>query len=251
MGKAKISFSKYRQELGSLGSLNTNLKSNIVTALNEVNEKADNNATLIAGEVVNRQSAITTETNRAIAEETALSARISAREGLGGYLTHNNFGSATPTQEDLTNYALEQIGITDPLEIFNNTRIENDFDGQTWVLINTPNTEPAVFVWEAMSGNSGVSQFTDSSAGVILGSTSDGEIGSQASGKGRVIGWDDLKNRVSVVEGKATKVEESDVNGCIKINDQQVIVYNETEITEAAYLALTPEERNTNDYLII
>jgi hypothetical protein len=78
------------------------------------------------------------------AENAAL---IKALQGVGGYLTAYDFGSATPTQQALTDYALEQIGITDPLEIFNGTRVKNTYDTHVWILANTPHTDPPVFQW--------------------------------------------------------------------------------------------------------
>ena len=54
---------------------------------------------------------------------------LSRTKGIGGYLNANNFESATPSQDELTNYALQQIGITDKTKIFNQTKVKNLFDG--------------------------------------------------------------------------------------------------------------------------
>ncbi|MDR3350696.1 MAG: hypothetical protein LBN98_03475, partial [Prevotellaceae bacterium] len=80
----------------------------------------------------------------AVAENTAL---IQALQGVGGYLTAHDFGVAVPTQQAITDYALAEIGITEPLEIFNGTRVKNTFDTHVWILANTPDSEPPIFQW--------------------------------------------------------------------------------------------------------
>jgi hypothetical protein len=181
-----------------------------------IEQGTGNSASLVmsqkaATDAINEANTATAaERDRATAAELTLAARIAAQEGLGGYLTHHDFGTAEPTQDDLTDYALEQIGITDPSEIFNGTRVENDFDGQTWELVNTPTTEPPVFSWEPMSGIARVAPFTNAAAGVIKGSGDDGAVGAQADGTGRVNGWDALSDTadtaLSVAQGASTEV---------------------------------------------
>lgn len=68
--------------------------------------------------------------------------------GLGGYINAYNFKKATPTQDELSNYALTQIpSITTKEQIFNQTKVKNLFDGNVWILTNTPDSVPAVFEW--------------------------------------------------------------------------------------------------------
>jgi len=76
-----------------------------------------------------------------------LNRQVAMLKGRGGYLPANDFGTLVPTQQMLTNYALAEIGITDQLMIFNNTRVKNLFDGFVWVLNNTPDSDPPVFEW--------------------------------------------------------------------------------------------------------
>jgi len=64
----------------------------------------------------------------------------------GGFLDANDFGE-DPTQQMLTDYALSKIGGTDPLKIWNGTRVKNLFDNNLWILVNTPDTDPAIFEW--------------------------------------------------------------------------------------------------------
>ena len=89
--------------------------------------------------------------------------------GLGGDLAAYNFGGATPTQQQLNDYALSQISsITDPNDIFNNTRVKNLFDGNVWRLTNTPNTEPPVFEWINV-GSDMIAPATDLTYGSVKG----------------------------------------------------------------------------------
>lgn len=65
----------------------------------------------------------------------------------GGKLDAYDFGTEEPTQEQLTDYALSKIGISDPLRIWSGTRVKNLFDNNVWILENTPDTEPPIFEW--------------------------------------------------------------------------------------------------------
>lgn len=100
-----------------------------------------------------------------------LTLRVDALEGVGGNLNAYDFGTGTPTQEQLTVYAIGQIwpGYTDlsynadnpaqssfkdadgnphtAAEIFNATRVKNLFDNSIFMLTNTQDTEPKVFDW--------------------------------------------------------------------------------------------------------
>lgn len=67
-------------------------------------------------------------------------------QGMGGYLNAYDFGTATPTQEELTQYAIQDIGsITSQTEIYNGTKVKNLYDNRIWILTNTP--EEGVFSW--------------------------------------------------------------------------------------------------------
>ena len=115
---------------------------------------------------------------------------IEALQGAGGALTAYNFNTATPTQETLTKYAVDQIWpgntnwawnaanpaastFTDAsgvartaAEIFNSTWVNNTYDDHRWQLTNTQNTEPKVFEW-ADVGRDIVSVATATTAGVV------------------------------------------------------------------------------------
>lgn len=115
---------------------------------------------------------------------------IEALQGAGGALTAYNFNTATPTQETLTKYAIDQIWpgntnwawnaanpaastFTDAngvartaAEIFNSTWVNNTYDDHRWQLTNTQNTEPKVFEW-ADVGRDIVSVATATTAGIV------------------------------------------------------------------------------------
>lgn len=115
---------------------------------------------------------------------------ITALKGAGGALTAYNFNTATPTQETLTKYAVDQIWpgntnwawnaanpaastFTDAngvartaAEIFNSTWVNNTYDDHRWQLTNTQNTEPKVFEW-ADVGRDIVSVATATTAGIV------------------------------------------------------------------------------------
>jgi hypothetical protein len=57
-------------------------------------------------------------------------------QGMGGYLNAYAFGKNV-TQDKLTQYALQDIGIEDPKQIFNGTKVKNLTNGDIWILTNT------------------------------------------------------------------------------------------------------------------
>ena len=95
---------------------------------------------------------------------------LSRTKGIGGYLNANNFESATPSQDELTNYALQQIGITDRTKIFNQTKVKNLFDGNIWVLTNTPDSNPSVFDWANVGQEKIADANNDGVHGLVTGS---------------------------------------------------------------------------------
>ena len=116
--------------------------------------------------------------------------------GRGGFLDAFDFGSPTPAQADLTNYALSQISsITDPLLIWNGTRVVNLNNGHTWILNNTQDTDPPVFEWTDQ-GPSSMGPFVQNGGGYIVGADpavdGDGFIEALPGGKGKVIGLSNL-----------------------------------------------------------
>ena len=116
--------------------------------------------------------------------------KVTALEGIGGYLTAYDFGTSTPLQQDITNQALAQIStITDPVQIWNGTRIINLFDNHLWILTNTQDTEPPVFEWTDQ-GVSMIKPFDVDIGGYIVGADPavDGSeyVYAQPDGKGKI-----------------------------------------------------------------
>jgi len=122
---------------------------------------------------------------------TDLEDRVHSLEGRGGALQHFDFGTATPTQQALTQYACLHIWGTGTLSwtatgtyygnstytqtdgvvrtvtsIFNATWVKNDFDGVEWQLVNTPDTTPKIFEWIDV-GQPFISDATTGLAGVV------------------------------------------------------------------------------------
>jgi hypothetical protein len=121
----------------------------------------------------------------------ALQALLDLGQGKGGALTAHDFGSATPAQEELIEYACSDIwgeggaftfdagspkdsayvigGVTHTAsEIFNNTWVRNTYNNENhkWVLANTPDTQPAVYTWTD-AGHDVVAGATSAYAGVM------------------------------------------------------------------------------------
>lgn len=63
-------------------------------------------------------------------------------QGMGGYLNAYDFETATPTQEELTQYAIQDIGnISDKSEIYDGTKVKNLYDNSIWVFDNDPDLQ--------------------------------------------------------------------------------------------------------------
>lgn len=153
MTPGEIDLSTFDEHDELVTNLNVNKSSDILLSSGDTKLKVDGDGAYLNDEAISTAADLSehntseeahTDIRQAVAANTTL---IRAIQGVGGYLTAYDFGTDTPTQEDLTGYALEQIGITDPLDIFNGTRIKNTFDNHVWILANTPGTDPPVFEW--------------------------------------------------------------------------------------------------------
>ncbi|MDR1196375.1 MAG: hypothetical protein LBL00_07865 [Endomicrobium sp.] len=157
---------------------------------------------------------------------------IAALKGLGGYLTAYDFGSAAPTQQQLTDYALAQIGITDPTQIFNGTRVKNLFDDHLWILTNTPATNPPVFDWaddghdtidvtQFVLRQSETTQIIDSDVALAKGKKL---LGTKASGAEAIIAEYAIYN-----EGDADQIEQVEIGSeteHLNLNTSDNITYD-------------------------
>lgn len=118
--------------------------------------------------------------------------------GMGGYLTTYNFGK-NPTQDDLTRYAMTDIGVSDPTEIFNGTKVINSYNKHTWVLTNTPDSNPAVFSWQDLGESQYIQYATNKTAGLVKSSTNELEGEIDALGHISING---LEERLADIESK-------------------------------------------------
>jgi len=124
-----------------------------------------------------------------LADRTAyLKEKVDGMKGRGGYLTAHNFGTNTPSQGDLTQYALDQIGQSDQTKIWDGTHVKNLKNGHVWVLNNSPNEEPPIFEWVddgvdsvGIGNNVGV-------AGIVSGGEAFDEVFIEPSGKMKIKG---------------------------------------------------------------
>jgi hypothetical protein len=120
---------------------------------------------------------------------------INAMHGNGGFLNAYDFGKALDPndpndQQLLTDYALSQItSIEDPLLIWNSTRFTNLFDGHTWILTNTQDTDPPIFEWSD-NGPSLIKSFSKNMGGFIVGGDPEADgpetVFAQLNGKGKI-----------------------------------------------------------------
>ena len=101
---------------------------------------------------------------------------IDGMKGRGGYLTAHDFGVANPTQQQLTDYALAQIGQTDQTKIWDGTHVKNLRNGHVWVLTNTPDTEPPIFEWTDDGVDSVGIANNDGVAGIVRGGRGADEV---------------------------------------------------------------------------
>jgi hypothetical protein len=124
--------------------------------------------------------------------EGEFASRLNAAEGRGGPIQAHDFESETPTQEALTRYACEAIWggggtfvwdgdnpaastytaadetVHTAGAVFNSTWVRNTYNGinHRIVLVNTPDTGPAVFAWEDV-GYDTVGIATGTMAGLV------------------------------------------------------------------------------------
>lgn len=108
---------------------------------------------------------------------------------LGGAVAINGL-SASPSQSDLTTAWENETGLS---TLINRASIFDVDNSKVWTYYSNDTT------WYASSSSSQVtvSQFTNNSAGTILGSTSTGQVFAESNGTGSVNGWDTLSGTVS------------------------------------------------------
>lgn len=192
-----------KDSLGALNSTGLYINDDTVLTAEQVNNKLislETKDTETDSEIGKIKSENTDQNNKIYNLETVT-------KGMGGYLNSYNFEKATPTQDELTNYALQEIGITDRTKIFNGTKVINEFDKNLWRLDNTPDTDPTVFTWENLGQVQETSIATLDLLGLVKGSTE------KLKGTVDLTGEISINNLEEELTNKASLTEENTFNG--------------------------------------
>jgi hypothetical protein len=141
--------------------------------------------------------------------------------------TFKSFELGSEITRDVNAYNINNF-VTSILDYDGNQLYKEPFSGVSVVIDKTYhiwhyyiNEESGVAIGWQDDGLDTVEQFTNSVAGIIKGSISDGQIYAESNGTGSVSGWSNLKNRVTNVENnKAPNILASDSNnGLMKSSD--------------------------------
>lgn len=201
--RLNLGFTITKDSLGTLNSTGLYINDDTVLTAEQVNNK------LISLETKDTET--DSEIEKIKLENNAQNNKIynleTVTKGMGGYLNSYNFEKATPTQDELTNYALQEIGITDKTKIFNGTKVINEFDKNLWRLDNTPDTDPVVFTWENLGQIQETSIATLDLLGLVKGSTE------KLKGAVDLTGEISINNLEEELADKASLTEENTFNG--------------------------------------
>ena len=106
---------------------------------------------------------------------------------------------ASPTQAQLTTAWQGATGLT---TVINGAKINDSSNQKVWTYYTNTNT------WYAATNTTQVvvNQWTNSAAGIIKGSTGDGQIYAENDGTGSVNGWDTLNDTVSTINSNYAKI---------------------------------------------
>ena len=142
----------------------------------------------------------------------------SRTKGMGGYLNSYNFGdfsklTTEEVQSDLTAYALQETGAEKEVDIFNGTKVINDYDRHLWRLTNTPNSNPVVFEWADLGITQEISTATDSLLGLVKGSNGD------LKGKVDINGEISINGLKEALDNAENKIESISLNGVELVPD--------------------------------
>ena len=113
--------------------------------------------------------------------------------------------SATPTQAELTTAWLTETGES---ALINRASIYDITNTKVWTYYTNTTTW-----YEVTAGTIQVNPFTNSVAGTILGSNTDGNVSANLDGTGTVVGWSTLVNTVN------NKIDDSALNDVAFIDD--------------------------------
>lgn len=135
--------------------------------------------------------------------------------------------SASPSQADLTTAWQTATGLA---TVINGAKINDSDNNKVWTYYTNTST------WYAATNTAQVtvSQWTNSSAGIVKGSTVNGQIFAESNGTGSVNGWDTMSSNLSNVRSRMTTAESAITalqNSSIKLT------LSTTDIGEGATLA--------------
>ena len=99
--------------------------------------------------------------------------------------------SASPTQADLTNEWLTATGYT---EVINRASIYDIDNSLIWTYYTNAQ------LWYSATASLTISTFSNSTAGTILGSATDGNVSANIDGTGTVSGWSTVKNDITSLQ---------------------------------------------------
>lgn len=167
---------------------------------------------------------------------------MSRTKGLGGYLNAYNFKSATPSQNDITNYAMQETGISDRTKIFNQTKVKNLFDSNIWVLTNTPDSDPVVFSWANVGQENIADANNNGIHGLVTGSYEDFEASIDATGHISINGLEELANKVTA---NTTAISELN-NNIAKVNAANIFTEINTFNKETQFNAVAQHSADIN-----
>jgi len=179
-----------------------------VNTLQPIDDKGLSVADLVAAETRARNEAINAETQ---ARQQTINAETQARQqadkilqdeqkrlqddfnawnGRGGYLDAFDFAAESPSQSELTEYALSKIPtISDALQIWNGTKVENLYNGILWILTNTQDTPIPIFEWTPQ-GPATLKPFVKDLGGYIVGADPENDppeyVQALMNGKGKI-----------------------------------------------------------------
>ncbi len=111
--------------------------------------------------------------------------------------------SVNVSQVELTDAWTLETGIS---EVINGAKINDSSNQRIWTYYtNTHEWYPATNTAQVT-----ISQWSNSTAGIVLGSSTDGQIFAENNGTGSVNGWDTLKGRVATLEGSEVSISVTD-----------------------------------------
>lgn len=196
--------------LDNISTIDTAINKNVVSGIG-VTAQTDNVS--ITSNIVNIKTGATSSDTDAIPL---------ANDSTAGLMSHSDYQQIRQNTEDIAALKGQTIRIAYSIKTNPTPQEINDFVvAQGYTQDQFPQIAVVVtgtnYVWRYYENDGWTQQtdvvsiFTNTTAGIIKGTTADGKIYAETDGTGSVNGWDTLKNRVTNVENnKADKSELSD-----------------------------------------